>query len=73
MEPDPVILNLIERRHALGLSQRQLADILHVKYNTVGSWECGAVDPSLWRLREWCRVLGMVLSVQLGADVIADA
>lgn len=72
MEPDQLIQALARRRHDLGLTQAQVAEALRIRYNTVGSWECGASEPSLRMLREWCRLLGMVLRIHDAAEVYAD-
>lgn len=73
MEPDPIIQALAAQRRDLGLLQRRVAELLHVRDNTVAAWESGATDPALWRLREWCRVLGMALWIEVGGDVVGGA
>lgn len=73
MEPDPIIGALTRRRVDLGLSQSSIAELLHVRSNTLGLWEAGLTSPALRLLREWARVLGMALWVQAGAEVYADA
>lgn len=49
-------------RRERGLTQRQLADGLHVSHKTVSKWECGlgCPDPALWE----------GLSALLGADLL---
>jgi len=36
------------RRRAVGLSQEQLAEVLHVDRSTVGRWESGETEPQPW-------------------------
>lgn len=55
--PDPLILVLVERRQALGLSQRELSERLGYAQNTIWSWETGRSDPTLKKLRDWTQAL----------------
>lgn len=72
MEPDRIITALVARRRELCLRQVDVARGLRISASTIGSWECGALEPSLRRLREWCRLLGVALTVVEAADVIGD-
>lgn len=42
-------------RKALGLKQRELADVIGVKENTVAIWESGSKSPSSRAIRDICR------------------
>ena len=46
-----------ERRRALGLTQDQLADMLHVSRQTVSHWETGRVTPDLENLSQLAEAL----------------
>ena len=46
-----------ERRRALGLTQDQLADMLHVSRQTVSHWETGRVTPDLENLTQLAEAL----------------
>ncbi len=45
------------RRKAVGLSQEQLAEMLHVDRSTVGRWESGETEPQPWIRPSLARVL----------------
>lgn len=54
---------LAERRRALELSQRALAELLGVDRTTVWRWETGRDQPSLATTARWARALGAELEL----------
>lgn len=62
MDCTKIGLVIRQLRKEQGLTQRQLADKLHVSHKTVSKWECGqgCPDPALWE----------ELSGHLGADLL---
>jgi DNA-binding XRE family transcriptional regulator len=67
-------VDLARARRAAGLTQEELAGRIGVDRSTVGRWEAGAVDPTLWARGELARVLRInqeVLGSLLG-DPTAD-
>lgn len=46
-----------EYRLKAKMTQRELADKLHVTYQAVSRWENNSAEPSFETLREMCRVL----------------
>lgn len=50
---------IAERRRALGLTQKQLADRLHITDRAVSRWERGAGSPDLSLIAPLCDALGM--------------
>lgn len=57
-EIDPVVRNLIARRHGLGLSQREVSRRAGISNATLSEIENGRHSPTLTTLRAWTRVLG---------------
>lgn len=51
--------NLRAARHAAGLSQKQLAELIGAKHNSVSNWENGVNSPSQSVIETLCRVLGV--------------
>lgn len=54
----PIIAQLAAARVAAGLTQVDLAKLLHVSRNAVTSWETGARVPPLQRIEEWAAAVG---------------
>ena len=50
---------IAERRRALGMTQRALAEALGVSDRTVSKWECGGGLPELANLLPLCALLGV--------------
>ncbi|WP_214407968.1 helix-turn-helix domain-containing protein [Pseudonocardia lacus] len=50
-------VDLARARRASGLTQEELASRIGVDRSTVGRWEAGSVDPTLWARGELARVL----------------
>lgn len=46
-----------EFRNKAGLTQKDLADQLHVTYQAVSRWENGDAEPSIETLKEMCVIL----------------
>lgn len=55
---------MIERRHDLALSQRDLADLCGIPHSSVARIESGKSTPNLSTLLKIFRELGLSLSVQ---------
>jgi transcriptional regulator with XRE-family HTH domain len=73
MEPDQIFTAFRARRLALGMTCGEVAHLLGCGPKMVDQWEGGHAEPSLHRIREWARILGMVIVAVEAADVIADA
>lgn len=50
---------IVQQRNFMGLTQKQLADMLHVSYQAVSRWELGASVPSVELLYDLSRALGL--------------
>lgn len=59
-----VIQQLIEKRHALNLTQEEVQHRLGVCSNLVGKWECGARNPRALELTAWAATLGCNVTIQ---------
>lgn len=57
-EVDPLVRNLIARRHGLGLSQREAARRAGISNAALSEIEAGKHSPTLNTLRAWAQVLG---------------
>jgi transcriptional regulator with XRE-family HTH domain len=68
--PEQLRAALIAERHRLGLTQRQVGEILgRHSYNTVHQWERGVNEPKLSNLLAWVAALGLTLTLApQGAD-----
>jgi transcriptional regulator with XRE-family HTH domain len=60
-ELDPLIAALRERRYAMGLPLRVIADRTCFNEQTMWHWETGRAIPSLPKLRRWADALGVEL------------
>lgn len=47
-----------QKREALNITQKQLADLLGIERSTVAKWEAGAAFPSAGKLPRLAEVLG---------------
>jgi transcriptional regulator with XRE-family HTH domain len=56
---------LKERRKQLGITQRHLAELAEVSYNTVYKIETGQVSPTIELLQKLIVVLGMELKLEV--------
>ncbi|MCI5956642.1 MAG: helix-turn-helix domain-containing protein [Clostridiales bacterium] len=61
------------RRRAKGLTQEQLADIIHVSRQTISNWENGRANPDYELLKQLSETLETPLSVLLGVEEAAAA
>ena len=69
---DPVIQALIDRRHALDLSQFQVAERMGRDAGQISGYERGANTPGLRVLADWAAALGVELTVrEAGTDTPA--
>lgn len=59
---------LQEARRSAGLSQEQLAEILHMSRQAISKWETGESVPDVEKLREICGVFGVSADELLGLD-----
>ena len=50
---------LAEKRKALGITQAEIADKMHVKRQTVSSWESGAALPDIEKVAELADLLNV--------------
>ena len=61
MSAAPIVLALRQRRIALGLTQQELGQRLHVTKTTVGKWERGARCPDAWTLERYAQAVNATL------------
>jgi transcriptional regulator with XRE-family HTH domain len=54
-----------ERRKQLGITQKHLAELAEVNYNTVYKIETGQVSPTIELLQKLTAVLGMELKLEV--------
>ena len=52
-----ICVNISRRRVALGMEQKELADLLSIHRNTVSSWESGRTNPDASLVPALCKVL----------------
>ena len=62
-EQAKIISAVIEQRNALGLSQRDLADICGIPQSSVARIESFQTTPNLATLLKICRALGLKLAI----------
>lgn len=48
--------NIKKMRQSRNISQKELAERLHVAQNTISSWETGRTEPSIGAIEDLCRV-----------------
>lgn len=65
--PYKVLHELRARRIALGLTQKQMAELLNAKQNQVTCWESGRNLPNMGTLVRWGRALGGEVRVEWSA------
>lgn len=61
---------IAERRHQLGITQQDLAELAQVGIATVKDIERGKGNPSLSTLQKLCTVLGLIIKLELKKIVI---
>lgn len=60
--------NLKKARKRRGLTQRQLADLIGAKHNSVSNWETGQNEPDTQTIRRLCDILSITANDLFGAD-----
>ena len=63
-----LIMDLMQQRLALGMSQNRVALTIGTSQSTVSEWESGAVDPRLSSLQRYARAVGLRLGINLVMD-----
>ena len=63
---------MIERRHDLSLSQRELAQLCEVPHSSIARIESGKNTPNLSTLLKIFRVLGLHITVQPSVKTISS-
>lgn len=48
--------NIKKMRQSRNISQKELAERLHVAQNTISSWETGRTEPNIGAIEDLCRV-----------------
>ncbi len=59
---------LKEMRNERGMTQRELAEALHVSFQTVSKWESGINEPDFATLKELAKILSTTTSELLGEE-----
>lgn len=57
-----------ELRNKVGLTQKELADELHVTYQAVSRWENNDTEPSFDTIKEMCRIFNCSVDELFGVD-----
>lgn len=60
--------NLKKARKRCGLTQRQLANLVGAKHNSVSNWETGQNEPDTETIRKLCDTLSITANDLFGAD-----
>ena len=63
---------IAQRRKELGLTQRELADVLGISDKTVSKWECGAGLPEVSLMLPLCKELGISVNELLSGRTLQD-
>ena len=72
MEPTRIGRFIAERRKALGLTQRQLAERLAVSDKAVSKWETGRGLPDVLLMPPLCAVLGITVNDLLSGERVGE-
>ena len=72
MEPTRIGRFIAERRKALGLTQRQLAEQLSVSDKAVSKWETGRGLPDVLLMPPLCAVLGITVNDLLSGERVGE-
>lgn len=64
---------IAQRRRALGLTQRELAEQLDVSDKTISKWECGNGMPEVSLMLPLCKTLGISVNELLSGETLDDA
>lgn len=65
--------NIREYRLQMGLSQRELANMLNVSYSSVANWELGSNSPNIEILMDICKVFKINLPTMYGVSENEEA
>lgn len=65
--------NIKKMRSEKGLTQKELADMLHVTAQAVSRWENGDVEPSVNTIKEMAKIFGVSTDKLLGDEIAATA
>lgn len=60
--------NLKKARKRCSLTQRQLAELIGAKHNSVSNWETGQNEPDTQTIRRICEVLSITANDLFGSD-----
>ena len=63
---------IVQQRTQMGLTQKQLADMLHVSYQAVSRWELGASVPSLELLYELSKAFNLSVDSLLTGEYMTE-
>lgn len=72
MEPTRIGRFIAERRKALGLTQRQLAERLAVSDKAVSKWETGRGFPDVLLMPPLCAALGITVNDLLSGEYVSE-
>ena len=72
MEPTRISRFIAERRKALGLTQRQLAEQLSVSDKAISKWETGRGLPEVSLMLPLCAVLGITVNDLLSGEYVSE-
>lgn len=72
MEPTRIGRFIAERRKALGLTQRQLAEQLSVSDKAVSKWETGRGLPDVLLMPPLCAALGITVNDLLSGEYVSE-
>ena len=72
MEPTRIGRFIAERRKALGLTQRQLAEQLSVSDKAVSKWETGRGLPDVLLMPPLCAALGITVNDLLSGERVGE-
>lgn len=62
---------ILEKRKQKGLTQKELADMLHLSNRTISKWECGKGIPDSAIMMELCSILGISVNELLSGEELA--
>ena len=72
MEPTRIGRFIAERRKALGLTQRQMAEQLSVSDKAVSKWETGRGLPEVSLMPSLCAALGITVNDLLSGEYVSE-
>jgi transcriptional regulator with XRE-family HTH domain len=60
--------NIKKMRQIRHITQKELAEMMHVAQNTISAWETGRNEPNIGAIEELCRIFGCKKSDLLESD-----